>query len=203
MFPRRWASLVVLGIATIHGFCASSQARSIWAGVAPLRTAQSCNSCTSGMLAARLSRLLRGNAVRRSSCANRKYGLIVPVVTHALGHEVLHRVSDILDRDSGIYPVLVEQVDVVRPEALQHAVDGPANVFRAAVQAVAGPRVRAAVPAELGRDHHVVADGAEGIADDTLRLPRPVRLGRVEERPPWSTAVRMSATMSLRLVTGP
>ncbi|KUN82858.1 hypothetical protein AQJ64_17935 [Streptomyces griseoruber] len=40
MFSRRRDGLVVLGIGTIHGFWAGSQARSIWAGVAALRTAQ-------------------------------------------------------------------------------------------------------------------------------------------------------------------
>ena len=35
MFSSKWSSLVVPGIGTIHGFCASSQASAICAGVAP------------------------------------------------------------------------------------------------------------------------------------------------------------------------
>lgn len=102
----------------------------------------------------------------------------------ALGHEVLHRVRDVLDRDGGIDPVLVEQIDVVRPQTLQHAVDGLPDVVRAAVQTGVRAGVRVDVPTELGRDHHVVPDGPEGFAEDPLRLQRPVRLGRVEERHP-------------------
>ena len=45
--------LVVLGMGTIDGCWAINQAKEICAGVAPLRTAQSEMSCTSGRLAAR------------------------------------------------------------------------------------------------------------------------------------------------------
>ena len=47
MFSSRRESLVVPGMGTIHGFCASSQARAIWAGVALFCTATLVSKSTS------------------------------------------------------------------------------------------------------------------------------------------------------------
>ena len=76
----------------------------------------------------------------------------------ALGDEVLHRARDLLDGHSGINPMLVEQIDAVGSEALQHPVDGSSDVVGAAVHAaaaLAGAWVD--VPAELRGDDHLVA----------------------------------------------
>ncbi len=59
MFSCRRDSLVVPGIGTIHGFCASSHANAICAGVAPLPAAMRPSRSTSAWLAeGRLRRLL-------------------------------------------------------------------------------------------------------------------------------------------------
>jgi hypothetical protein len=99
-----------------------------------------------------------------------------------LRHQLLHRPGDVLDGDLGVDPVLVEQVDAVGPKTLQHALDDELDVRGLAVEArpaLAGRLVD--VPAELRRDHDLVAERRDGLAEDALALVRPVRLGTVEE----------------------
>src|SRR3954468_19658476 len=55
--------LVVPGIGTTHGFCASSQARATCAGVACLRAANVFTHSTNARFALRFSSLKRGQAV--------------------------------------------------------------------------------------------------------------------------------------------
>jgi hypothetical protein len=55
------------------------------------------------------------------------------------------------------------------------------DVLGAAVEAVPFPRARVDVEAELGRDHHLIADRFERLADEFLVGERAVGLGRVEE----------------------
>ena len=64
MFSFRRGSFVVPGIGTIHGFCASSQASAIWAGVAPLLAAISLDP-----LDQRLVRLARFRREARDDVA--------------------------------------------------------------------------------------------------------------------------------------
>jgi hypothetical protein len=70
-------------------------------------------------------------------------------------HELRHRPDGLLDRDPGIHPMLVEQVDVVGPESIQRAVDRTPDVLGPAVGAPLGI-LEAAVP-ELRREHDFVA----------------------------------------------
>ena len=58
------------GIGTIHGFCASSQASAIWAGVACLRAAISPSRSTSAWFALRASAVNRGTVLRKSVLSN-------------------------------------------------------------------------------------------------------------------------------------
>ena len=69
-FSSRRSSFVVPGIGTIHGFCASSHASAICAGVAPLRAATSPSRSTSAWLACRASAAKRGEVLRMSSVSN-------------------------------------------------------------------------------------------------------------------------------------
>jgi hypothetical protein len=75
--------------------------------------------------------------------------------------------------------VLVEQIDAVGPESLQHPVDDLADVVRSAVQSS-----RVELETELGGQHHVVADRFERLACQRLVRAGPVRLSGVEERHP-------------------
>ena len=94
-----------------------------------------------------------------------------------------HRADHVLDRHRGVDAVLVEQVDVVGPEPAQRALDGLADVLRAAVHAV-DRALRVELEAELGRDDDAVARALERLERARQQLlvrERPVRFGRVEE----------------------
>ena len=78
--------------------------------------------------------------------------------------------------------MLVEQVDVIRLQALQHPLDGDLDVIGTAVLAakpLAGRRVD--VVAELGGDHHVAAERSQGFTDEFLVPERAVVLRGIEE----------------------
>ena len=100
----------------------------------------------------------------------------------ALRHQVLDRAGDVLDRDLRVDAVLVEEIDAIGAKALEHALDDQLDVLRAAVEpraALAGLQID--VPAELGRDHDLVAERRHAFAEDPFHLVRAVGLGRVEE----------------------
>ena len=78
--------------------------------------------------------------------------------------------------------MLVQQVDAVGLQPLQGGVHDLPDVFRPAVQPYLLPALD--LEAELGGDHHPVADGGEGLADQFLVRERTVHLGGVEERDP-------------------
>lgn len=78
--------------------------------------------------------------------------------------------------------MLIEQVDVVRPQPPQTALDRTADLRRSAVDAaqmVAGGLID--IPAELGRDLDGAATGAKCLAQHLLVGPRAVDLCRVKE----------------------
>ena len=74
-FSSRRCSFVVPGIGTIHGFCASSHASAIWAGVASFRAAIAPSSSTSAWFAFRFSGEKRGTVLRKSVAVERR-GLV-------------------------------------------------------------------------------------------------------------------------------
>jgi hypothetical protein len=105
------------------------------------------------------------------------------VLDLALPDQLLHRARDVFDRDVRVDAVLVEEVDAVGPEALQHALDRDLDVPGTAVQAgTLLPGLRVDVPAELRGDHDLAADGREGLAHELLVPEGAVHLGGVEER---------------------
>ena len=89
-----------------------------------------------------------------------------PDVAHfALGDERGQSSDGVLDRRVRIDPVLVVQVDVVGAQPREGALDGRANVRRAAIEdagAAAGVRDNA----ELRRQHDLVAAVLDGPADE-------------------------------------
>jgi hypothetical protein len=95
----------------------------------------------------------------------------------ALSDEIANRSGNVFDRHLWVDPVLVEQVDVVRPEPLQHLVDDLADVLRPAVESS-----RIEVKTELRREDHLIADRLERFADEGLVRVGPVGLSGVEER---------------------
>ena len=106
-----------------------------------------------------------------------------PVQDLALGLQILDGARHILNRHLGIHPVLVEQIDAVRAQALEHAFDGQLDMGRAADEARA-PRasLQVDIPAELAGDHHLVAKGRDGFAENPLALVRAIGLGGVKKR---------------------
>ena len=70
---------MVPGIGTIHGFCASSHASAICAGVAPFRSATRLSSSTKARFAFRASASKRGTVLRKSPLANSVVSSIFPV----------------------------------------------------------------------------------------------------------------------------
>ena len=79
MFSSRRSSLVVPGIGTIQGFCASSQASAICAGVARFRAPICSSNSTTGRFALRASGVKRGRLVRLSLPPNAVVSSILPV----------------------------------------------------------------------------------------------------------------------------
>jgi hypothetical protein len=245
MFSSSRCSFVVPGIGTIHGFCASSHASAICAGVAFFCSAMRVSSSTKAKFALRASGSVnRGTVLRKSPLANSVVSSILPVrkplpsglngtkpmpssssvgrisssgarhqseyslwsavtgwtawarrmvwtpgfgeaevLDLAFVDQLLDRAGDVFDRDVRVDAVLVEQVDVVRPEPLQRAVDARADGLGAAVEAVFAAAAEE-VEAELGRDHDLVAHRFERLADEFFVRERPVHLRRVEERDP-------------------
>ena len=78
-FSSRRCSFVVPGIGTIHGFCASSQASAICAGVAFFRAAIVPSRSTSAWFALRASGVKRGTMLRKSVLSNVVLSSILPV----------------------------------------------------------------------------------------------------------------------------
>lgn len=69
-FSSRRCRFVVPGIGTIHGFCASSHAMAIWAGVAPFPAAIPPSRSTRAWFALRASGVKRGTTLRKSEPSN-------------------------------------------------------------------------------------------------------------------------------------
>jgi hypothetical protein len=78
-FSSSRCSLRVPGIGTIHGFCASSHASAIWAGVAPFLVAIRLTRSTMGWFACSASRVKRGKRLRTSELSKDAEGAMLAV----------------------------------------------------------------------------------------------------------------------------
>ena len=78
--------------------------------------------------------------------------------------------------------MLVEEIDIVGPEAFQAAIDSFPDMGRLAIDAtMVHARVGIDVPTELGGDLHLIAERHEGFAHHHLVRERAIRLGGVKE----------------------
>jgi hypothetical protein len=93
--------------------------------------------------------------------------------------ELLDGAGHVLDRDVRVDAVLVQQVDRVGAEPLQRALDTALDRLRATVESAGHAALE--VEAELRRDHDLVADRLERLADELLVGEGPVDLRGVEE----------------------
>ena len=140
--------------------------------------------------------------VRSSDRAGRRLGH-AEVLDLAGLDEFLDRAGDVLDSHVRVDAVLVVEVDGVHAEPLHRAVDdlldhlGPAGdpASRLALDGID-------VPAELGRDHHLVLVRGERLAHQLLVGVRTVDLGGVEEGHPavHSGADQRDHLLPVRLV---
>src|SRR5438128_7476411 len=88
------------------------------------------------------------------------------VLDLSLRDQVLHGAGDVLDRNGGVDPVLVEESDRVDPEPLQRVLGDLTDVLGATV-GFAGP-AGAEVKAELGGDDDVLREGGQRLTDQFL-----------------------------------
>src|SRR5882724_3551072 len=100
----------------------------------------------------------------------------------AFGNKILHRARNIRHRHGWIDTVLIQQVDMVGPEALQHALGGSLDMLGPAVERtepLAGHEID--VVAKLGRYHDTLAQWLQRLADEGLVLERPISFRCVKE----------------------
>jgi hypothetical protein len=104
------------------------------------------------------------------------------VLDLALVDQILHRAGDVLDRDIGIDPVLVEKVDRLDPRPLQRTFGRLPDPFGAAVESVGTASAAGSkVVAKLGGDDDVLPERLQRFANKLLVGERAVDLGGVEE----------------------
>jgi hypothetical protein len=116
-----------------------------------------------------------------------------------LRHQLLDRAGDIFNRNLWVNSVLVEKIDAIGAEALEHTLDYPLDVFRAAVESwTPHASFEIDVPAELGCDRDPISERSHAFAQDSFHLVRPVSLRRVVVTP-RSEAVRMMLNISDRV----
>jgi hypothetical protein len=124
------------------------------------------------------------DGVHRVGAADRlRGGLREADVAHLAGRDQLrHRADGLLDRRVGVDTVLVVEVDVLHPEALQRGLTGSAHVGGTAVDRA--PRrilVELELDAELGRQEHLLTTAGDGASDEPLVGVGAVHVGGVEE----------------------
>ena len=129
----------------------------------------------------RVLALQRRNRLDRVCPADRLHARFgqTEVLHLAFANQVLDRTGDVLDRHVGIDTVLVEQIDAVRPEALQRRLGYLADVLGPAVETSLLPVLEP--EPELRRNDDLIPNGRERFADDLFVRERAVHLCRVEE----------------------
>ena len=97
----------------------------------------------------------------------------------ALADQLLDGPRHVLHGHIRIDPVLIEEVDAVGLQPLECRLGDLADALRPAVHAGSGVPV---LEAELGRDHDLIANRGQCLADEFLVREGTVGFGRVEER---------------------
>ncbi len=104
------------------------------------------------------------------------------VLDLASGDQFLHRARYILNRHGRIDSVLVEKVDGVYLQPVQHRINDFSDVVGQAVQpAAAPPGFRVDVKAEFRRDDHLIANWRERFANEFFVCERAVCLSGMEK----------------------
>jgi hypothetical protein len=117
--------------------------------------------------------------------------------------EVFHRACHIFDRYIRVNAMLVIQIDNVGFQALQRRLSNLPDVRGAAVKTQTLMCCGIEVEAELGGNHHMVADRGKGFAHE-LFVDKRAEVSAVSKKvTPRSTAARITAIMSCRFDAGP
>ena len=94
-----------------------------------------------------------------------------------------HRADRLLDRRLRVDAVLVVEIDVLHPEALQRALAGLAHIRRAAIDLAHGrsasPRIE--LDPELRREEDLLATPGDRASEEPLVGVRPIHVGGVQE----------------------
>src|SRR5690242_4998693 len=106
-----------------------------------------------------------------------------PVANFACIHELSHCACDFFDRHGWVNTVLVKQINSVRPQPAKRRVCHLLDMLRPTVKwRVLLLAFSVDVPAKFRRDHDLVAEWLNSLADDLFIHPRSVNLRCVEER---------------------
>src|SRR5512145_1920396 len=111
-------------------------------------------------------------ATDRSCASFRK----TKVLHFAFLNEVLDRACHVFDRYIRVNTVLVEQIDGLRPESLQGCLGNLSDMLWTTIHAVG-----IQFEPELGGDHHLIADGSQGLAYELFVHKWPIDLSRIKE----------------------
>jgi len=118
-----------------------------------------------------------------TACATDRLGACLgktDVKPLAFADQLAQHAHRLLDGDLGIDPVLVIEVDPIRPEALQRPFDGTANIGGRAVDARgAGFAVEAEAP--LGGQNEAIALAFDGLTQQQLVAVRSIDFRGIEK----------------------
>jgi len=98
----------------------------------------------------------------------------------ALLNQILHRSRHIFDRHVGINAVLIEEVNVIRPEALERSLGNGLDLLRLAVQA--DDLAALNLETKLARDQNLMTHWCQGFADQFFIGMRSIGFSRIKER---------------------
>ena len=103
------------------------------------------------------------------------------VLDLAFLNQVLHCSGDVFDRHVRVDTMLIEQIDRIDLEPLERSLGDFFDVLRAGYPGRSACARRVELEPELRRDHHLIADGSERLADEFFVGERSVDFGGIEK----------------------
>src|SRR5665213_1885820 len=98
------------------------------------------------------------------------------------GDQISYRTCDVFDRYRRIDPMLIEEINYVRLQALERCVGDGFHVLRPAVKSFDGTVVRTDVESELCSDADLIPYGRQCLGEQYLICKGTIHLGRIEKR---------------------
>src|SRR4051812_32647657 len=100
----------------------------------------------------------------------------------ALLYELFHRACNFFDGNLGIHAVLIQEVDLIRPQALQRGLGYFLDMFRSAVDATPSLSIGTRLESELGGDLYLLTYWLQGFTHQLLVYERTINFRRIEQR---------------------